>query len=515
MGKFKIVSLLLFSVFLTFGCKQIEPEKEVLENLEKKLSMKQKYRSKFHFTPKTAWMNDPNGLVYENGNYHLFYQYYPDSTVWGPMHWGHAVSKDLLSWEQKPIALFPDSLGYIFSGSAVIDKNNTSGFGKDAMVAIFTYHNPTIEKEGEIDFQTQGIAYSLDAGETWKKYENNPVINNPGIKDFRDPKVFWNDDKNFWQMVLVAKDHVQFYESINLKEWKKISEFRVNDNPKLGVWECPDLFKLKVKGTDEEKWVLIISHGGNSAPNGGSGTRYFVGDYDGATFSTNQKENLWIDYGTDNYAGVTYNNVEGRRIFIGWMSNWDYAQITPTNEWRSAMTLPRELILDKNGSQYIVKSKVVSELGNITENLGIEIKKSEVGEISFTNEKLQQSIVSFEAIIEEELKIELSNKIGDKFIVGYNSMTGVFYTDRTQCGIVNFSERFIHKKQQTVEIGRLEKLDIQMVLDASSIEIFINNGNFVITNQIFPREDLTEFKMLPMEKSTITNIRNQNITSLF
>tara|TARA_R110002167_G_scaffold62963_1_gene177558 strand:+ start:2626 stop:3465 length:840 start_codon:yes stop_codon:yes gene_type:complete len=272
----QISILLILSLAVMFGCKKAsEKEKGISSSADIIKEEVEPYRPHFHFTPEAHyWMNDPNGLVYHNGNYHLFYQYYPNSTVWGPMHWGHAISKDLLHWEHKPIALYPDSLGYIFSGSAVIDKNNTSGFGKDALVAIFTYHDLVKEKAGDIDFQTQGIAFSNDEGNTWTKYDQNPIIKNPGIKDFRDPKMFWNDEKSKWQMVLVAKDHVQFYESDNIKDWKKISEFRFKDNPPLGVWECPDLFKLKVEGSNEEKWVLIISHG-KGAPNGGSGTRYF------------------------------------------------------------------------------------------------------------------------------------------------------------------------------------------------------------------------------------------------
>ena len=285
-------------------------------------------------------MNDPNGLVYFHDTWHMFFQHYPDSTVWGPMHWGHAVSKDLVHWQQKPIALYPDSLGYIFSGSAVIDKRNTAGFGKNAMVAIFTYHDAEKEKAGKDDYQSQGIAYSLDEGKTWEKYSGNPVLPNPGKRDFRDPKVFWDPKTDNWKMILAAGDHLELYSSSNLKKWEKVSEFTDPVDEKLGVWECPDLFPLKAEGDNVQKWVLIISHN-PGAPNGGSGTRYFIGDYDGKDFTTNQTENLWLDYGTDNYAGVTFNNApDDERILIGWMNNWNYGQQIPTKGWRSAMTLP-------------------------------------------------------------------------------------------------------------------------------------------------------------------------------
>ena len=231
-------------------------------------------------------MNDPNGMVYHNGEYHLFYQHNPDSTVWGPMHWGHAVSKDLVKWEHLPIALYPDSLGTIFSGSAVVDKNNTSGLGtKDnpAMVAIYTYHNAEGEKAGRKDYQTQGIAYSLDNGRTWTKYKANPVLKNPGIKDFRDPKVSWYEKGQKWIMTLAVTDHISFYSSKNLLDWTKESDFGADIGGHGGVWECPDLFKMPVAGTNEEKWVLIVNIN-PGAPNGGSGTQYFVGQFDGKNF---------------------------------------------------------------------------------------------------------------------------------------------------------------------------------------------------------------------------------------
>lgn len=509
----KQLSILLIICAICFvSCKNDSQNRDKTLIVQKDV-VTEKYRPNFHFTPEANWMNDPNGLVYYKGYYHLFYQYYPDSTVWGPMHWGHAKSKDLLQWERRPIALYPDSLGYIFSGSAVIDKNNSAGFGKDAMVAIFTYHDPIKEKAGTIDFQTQGIAYSVDEGETWTKYDKNPVIKNPGIKDFRDPKVFWNDEKSKWQLLLVAKDHVQIYESENLKSWIKISEFRFNDNPPLGVWECPDLFKLPVEGINEQKWVLIISHGGESAPNGGSGTRYFVGDYDGTTFTTNQKESQWIDYGTDNYAGVTFNNTpDNKRIFIGWMSNWNYATVSPTEKWRSAMTLPRELSIYKQNNQYLLKSKLIDGFDAITKSA----PKNEIsGELpfKFSFKKLQQSEISFDAEIKDSLQIVLSNSKGEKYKVAYNKAPGLFTIDRINSGQVNFSENYLKSTFQTMNIGAKEKLSIKIILDASSIEIFLNNGEFVMTNQIFPNENYTHFEIHPKANLKIENFNLKEINN--
>ncbi len=512
MNQLKTFVILIVIAFL-FSCKHKVPN--LVESSDKKTTSiaTEKYRPQFHFTPKEKWMNDPNGLVYNKGIYHLFYQYYPDSTVWGPMHWGHAESKDLLTWKHKPIALYPDNLGYIFSGSAVIDKENTAGFGKNAMIAIYTYHNPVKEKDGQIDFQTQGIAYSLNNGEIWTKYNKNPVINNPGIRDFRDPKVSWYKEKEVWQMVLAAKDEIQFYESKNLKNWKKISTFRFDDNPPLGVWECPDLFKLSVNGTDEEKWVLIVSHGGNSLPNGGSGTRYFVGDYDGTTFTTNQKESQWIDYGTDNYAGVTYNNEpSGKRIFIGWMSNWNYATTTPTEKWRSAMTLPRELQLIKKGSTYLIKSKLVDSFKTITADISKEeIKGNFPNQFEYAG--LQQSIITFDTKINNKLQIQFSNSEGDTYSLGYDKSNGKFFTNRTNSGNVNFNENFAKSSYQTMPIGSLDKMKVIIVLDASSIEIFINDGEYVMTNQVFPNSNFTKFEVLKENDSTIENFNIQKVTT--
>jgi len=506
------ILLIVILTILSFSCNNEKSKPAVIADAKGSSIAIEKYRPQFHFTPKEKWMNDPNGLVYKNGNYHLFYQYHPGSTVWGPMHWGHAKSKDLLTWKHRPIALYPDSLGIIYSGSVVIDKNNTAGFGKDAMVAIYTYHDPIKRKAGKIDFQTQGIAYSSDEGETWSKYKNNPVIANPGIRDFRDPKVSWYEEKEVWQMVLAAKDEVQFYESKNLKDWRKISTFRNNDSPPLGVWECPDLFKLKIEGTEEEKWVLIVS-GGNSSPNGGSGTRYFVGDYDGTTFTTSQKESQWIDYGTDNYAGVTYNNdPDGKRIIIGWMSDWSYATTTPTEKWRGAMTLPRELKLIKVESNYLLKSEIIEEFDDITTTISKEELKGNFP-LNFEYKDLQQSVISFNVNINNKFQVKLSNSQGESYSFGYDKLTGEFFANRTNSGNVNFNENFAKSSFQTIPIGKTDKLKFTVVLDTSSIEIFINDGQYVMTNQVFPNENFTKVEVLENSDFGVENINIKKVKS--
>ncbi len=276
------------------------------------------YRPQLHFSPPAHWMNDPNGLVYYKGTYHMFYQYYPNGTVWGPMHWGHATSTNLVTWKNKPIALYPDSLGLIFSGSAVVDFNNTSGFGKNGkppLVAIFTHADLNKEKIGRLDSQNESLAYSNDDGNTWTKYANNPVLKNPGIKDFRDPKVMWYGPGKKWIMSLATKDRITFYSSGNLKNWVKESDFGSQTGAHGGVWECPDLFPLTVEG--KKLWVLFVSINPGGL-NGGSATQYFIGNFDGKKFVPNRTDTRWLDYGTDNYAGVTWSNTgAGEYLWAG------------------------------------------------------------------------------------------------------------------------------------------------------------------------------------------------------
>ena len=330
MARLKIILFILLAGFITCSGQEVYQEP---------------YRPQIHFSPKTGWMNDPNGLVYYEGKYHMFFQYYPDSTVWGPMHWGHAVSSDLLHWKELSIALYPDSLGYIFSGSAVVDKDNKSGFGmngKNPLVAIYTQHDPVGEKAGTTNFQNQSIAYSLDAGNNWTKYSGNPVLKTPGLKDFRDPKVCWYPEQKKWIMTLAAGDRVIFYSSGDLKTWKKESEFGMDRGAHGGVWECPDLLSYTID--DRKLWLLLVSINPGGAQ-GGSSTQYFTGSFDGHVFLASDTLTRWADYGPDNYAGVTWSNTGDEKIFMGWMSNWQYGTKVPTGKWRSAMTIPRKLEL--------------------------------------------------------------------------------------------------------------------------------------------------------------------------
>lgn len=494
------IFFLLFTAMLLLNCKkESKPTSPKASDINEFVvdRFRESYRPQYHFTPPEKWMNDPNGLLFHNGTYHLFYQYYPEDIVWGPMHWGHATSTDLIKWEHKPIALYPDELGLIFSGSAVMDMANTSGLGSlenPPMVAIFTYHLMEGEKAGRKDFQTQGIAYSLDEGDTWTKYDGNPVIGNTDIKDFRDPKVMWHEASKQWIMTLVAGDHAKIYSSPNLTDWTHLSDFGKDKGAHGGVWECPDLFPLSLEGSDETKWVLLISIN-PGAPNGGSGTQYFVGEFDGARFTTTQEDTKWLDYGTDNYAGVTYNGLsDSERTFIGWMSNWNYARDTPTENWRSAMTLPRKLTLKKNKQGYYLNNFPVNAIDNYTDLTTDVIDESNQ---TYTNDSFNQHRIDF--IIEgdlESFKVDFSNELDEHLLLGFDATKKQFYIDRRESGIVDFEPRFAEKPHTAPAIlDSGTDVSLSLFMDASSIEMFVNGGSVVLTDQIFPTSPYTEMSI--------------------
>ena len=482
--------------------------KEVINNTNTP-DYKEQYRPQFHFSPPSNWMNDPNGMVYFEGEYHLFYQYYPGDIVWGPMHWGHAVSTDLVHWEHLPIALYPDQLGYIFSGSAVIDWNNTSGLGqngKPPMIAIFTYHDPIGEKAKQDNYQTQGIAYSLDKGRTWIPHEQNPVLPNIGIKDFRDPKVSWHEASNQWVMVLSVYDHVQFWASPNLIDWTYCSSFGKNWGVHAGVWECPDLFPLTIKETGEAKWVLLLSINPGGL-NGGSGTFYFVGDFDGLNFSldsnfaasiSNPETAIWLDFGRDNYAGVTWSDIpekDGRRIFIGWMSNWEYAQEVPTSTWRSAMTLPRVLSLKSTAEGPRLVTLPVEELkilrSNTKQHKSLALKKKlELENFPNLAEVLIQA--SFPKNAKTVFGLELQNTLGERYRIGFDSTQQSYFSDRTHAGAASFNNNFAKAIQPIPKTTKNQKISLHLFIDTSSIEIFAEQGAIALTELFFPTEHFSK-----------------------
>jgi fructan beta-fructosidase len=474
MQKYPFPFLLLLASIVFGACQQPHSS----EDKDSSTYYKEAHRPQFHFSPPSQWMNDPNGMVYWKGDYHLFYQYYPDSNVWGPMHWGHAKSSDLVTWEHQPIALYPDSLGYIFSGSAVADLNNSSGFGKEGqvpLVAIFSYHHPEREAQGRSDYQSQGLAYSLDDGKTWVKYHKNPVLESPGIKDFRDPKVFWHEPSQSWIMSLAVLDKIGFYGSHNLIDWDFLSFFSVDWANFDGVWECPDLFSLRAPD-GKEHWVLLVSIN-PGGPLGGSATQYFIGDFDGKEFKVQSNRVLWLDYGPDNYAGVTWSNVspeEGRTLFIGWMSNWEYAQQVPTTQWRSAMTLPRSLgLVGREPSLRLANFPVREVFGLMESPFSITEKEC----------KLSSDLLHLSLVPEQEIfSLEWSNVKGNVLKIESNGTH--FFVDRSQSGIVDFNANFSSLIGMDLEGRVVEKLDI--FLDKSSLEIFINDGERSLTTLVFP-----------------------------
>jgi fructan beta-fructosidase len=505
----KIGILLLCLLGLTLSCKNTQTLSKASEQ----------HRPRYHFTPPSQWMNDPNGLVYFEGEYHLFYQHYPDSNVWGPMHWGHAVSRNLVDWQHLPIALYPDSLGYIFSGSAVVDWNNTSGFGRNGkppLVAIYTIHNMERERAGRKDVETQGIAYSLDKGRTWTKYAGNPVINNPELdRDFRDPKVIWHEPSKQWIATLAVGDHVEFWGSKDFKNWVHHSDFGYEYGSHAGVWECPDLFEIKVEERSDTKWVLLqnINPG---HPNGGSGVQYFIGQFDGKKFTIDpvfakkvpKGTGVWLDWGRDNYAGITWSDVpDGRRLMIGWMSNWDYAQVVPTKAWRSACTLPRELQLrydSENG--YHLRSYLPNELHElftkqpqkfftIGGTIGSEgMDMTPPGKSSKLSSKIELQ-VDLQRTTAQVFGVEYSNSLGEVYRIGYDRKNNYYFSDRTKAGPLSFSEKFAQKIHTAERLSKDDRLKMRVLQDVASVELFADDGLLAMTEIYFPT--------VPMDRARI------------
>lgn len=509
--------LLPICLFLFIQCSKSSVENQSGELPEEEGYYTEKYRPQFHFSPEEKWMNDPNGMVYLDGEYHLFYQYYPDSTIWGPMHWGHAISTDLVHWEHLPIALYPDSLGYIFSGSAVYDSLNTSGLGTEdnpPLVAIFSYHDPVLEKEGSDVYQTQGIAYSTDKGRTWTKYDGNPVLKNPGIRDFRDPKVRWHEATNKWIMSLAVKDHISFYSSSNLIDWTLESDFGLNMGAHTGVWECPDLFPLQYEGS--EKWVLFVSIN-PGAPLGGSGTQYFIGDFDGKHFTTDQDTTLWLDGGADNYAGVTWANTPGEEtLFIGWMSNWAYGMVVPTEKWRSAMTIVRKLSLFKDGELYKIKSEPIGAMDKLRKE---EFELSEVvlsnGAHTFEKDiNLSEISMSVDQSKADTLHFIFGNDNGESVTLSIIPEKNEAIFDRTASGNTALSDTYAKPHKSSLSLD-LASYTLTFYKDESSLEAFINNGEHVITELFFSKKPLNKLTVKTSGGAELNDIKIYNLKSIW
>ena len=435
---------------------------------------RERFRPLYHHTPLYGWMNDPNGMFYKDGVWHLYYQFNPYGSHWENMTWGHSTSKDLMHWDAQPMAIESDWLGAIFSGSAIVDKENTTGFGRNAVVAMYTSAGAA---------QTQSIAYSADGGQTFTKYAGNPVItfNAP---DFRDPKVFWHEPTGKWIVVLAVGQEVQFYSSKNLKEWKYESSFGREYGNHDGVWECPDMLCFG------EKWVLLlnINPGG---PFGGSATQYFVGRFDGHTFTCEDSpsETKWMDYGKDHYATVTFHNApEGRIVALPWMSNWQYANQVPTQQFRSANGLPRDLGIKTTGGETILTSIPSKE---VTAKRG---------------KKVKQPTEACEIIIDVKgtADIVLSNAKGEQVTMRYDAQKQEFRMNRTKSGDVSFSEAFPCETTAPT-YGSIKQL--RLFIDRCSIEAFDAEGKMAMTNLVFPSEPYNTIKVKG-GKATIYQIDN-------
>lgn len=450
-------------------------------------SNRETYRPVYHHTPVYGWMNDPNGMFYKDGVYHLYFQYNPYGSMWANMTWGHSTSTDLTHWTYEGTAIVPDAWGAIFSGSCVVDKDNTAGFGKGAVVAFYTSAKSTPWG----DIQSQSMAYSLDNGKTFIKYEHNPILTSTE-RDFRDPKVFWYAPGKHWVMMLAVGQEMQIYSSGNLKEWKKESSFGAMQGAHGGVWECPDLVEVAVEGSKEKKWVLIcnLNPGG---PFGGSAAQYFVGSFDGKKFvNESPTQTKWLDWGKDNYATVTWSNAPaGRCIALGWMSNWQYANNVPTTQYRSANTLARDLTLYRAGGELYLKSKPSPEIKKArAEEKKIstfEVKGNyEVASLLADNKGAYEIEMTIENKGTSKIDFSLMNEKGEKVAMYYDVVRKQFVMDRSASGIVGFSRDF--PAVTVAPVRNTDQIHLRLFIDRSCVEAFGEDGEYVMTNLVFPAE---------------------------
>lgn len=507
------------------------------------------YRPSYHFTPLYGWMNDPNGMVYKDGEYHLYFQYNPYGSKWGNMHWGHAVSKDLVHWEHLDPAIARDPVGHIFSGSSVVDKKNTAGFGKDAIIAIYT--NNSVNHD-----EVQCIAYSNDNGRTFTKYEGNPVLTPfDGLKDFRDPKVFWYEKGKCWYMIVSADKETRFYKSKNLKKWTYVSAFGKGMGQQPCQYECPDFFQLPVNGDKKKmKWVMTM----NINPGcwfGGSATEYFVGDFDGKKFTCpDANEVKWLDWGKDHYATVTFSNTGDRVLGITWMSNWQYANLTPFKQNRGANGLPRELKLYEKNGKYYISEDVAPEVYTLRKDTKNVADASVVGEKMLAGVAANmEGAFEIEADVTPDANgiagIEISNNKRERTMIYFDMKQGKVVMDRTESGLTDFGKQAVPHdielawdKQRAAEGKEPARIansinykndfalatwaplslcedgkktyHVDIFVDKSSVELFVDGGRIAMTNLVFPvapyenvklytQDGKAEFKNLKVHKLSL------------
>lgn len=497
-----------FLAFFPAGCDQAADDDSdfdadlINQHMDTDVTFAEQYRPQFHYTPKINWMNDPNGLVYYEGQYHLFHQYNPFGNRWGYMSWNHAVSDDMVHWEHRPVAIpyGKEEEEGIFSGSAVVDHNNTTGFGDGSrapLVAIYTSH---YTRDDGSTWQAQSLAYSIDGGETFEKYDENPVLefDDP---DFRDPNVMWMEESEQWVMVVaLPRQHkVKFYASDNLIDWEFLSDFGP-DGAVEGIWECPDLFPIAVDGDpDDIRWVLHVDINPGAIA-GGSGSQFFVGDWEGTQFVPDESisggDIIWADYGTDFYAAISWSNIpedDGRRLWVGWMNNWLYANDIPTDPWRSAQSVPRSIHLETIDGNIKVVQRPVEELQSLREN------HTQVENITVTegihslddhglSGKAYEFIAEFNPENADVVGFSLRSGDNEETLVGYDADAGTVFVDRTNSGEDDFYEGFAQRNDAPVNL-KDGKIKLHVFVDWSSVEVFVNDGETVITNRIFPDPD--------------------------
>ena len=501
------------------------------------------YRPSYHFTPLYGWMNDPNGMVYKDGEYHLYFQYNPYGSKWGNMHWGHAVSKDLVHWEHLDPAIARDPVGHIFSGSSVVDKKNTAGFGKNAIIAIYT--NNSVNHD-----EVQCIAYSNDNGRTFTKYEGNPVLTPfDGLKDFRDPKVFWYEKGKCWYMIVSADKETRFYKSKNLKKWTYVSAFGKGLGQQPCQYECPDFFQLPVNGDKKKmKWVMTM----NINPGcwfGGSATEYFVGDFDGKKFTCpDANEVKWLDWGKDHYATVTFSNTGDRVLGITWMSNWQYANLTPFKQNRGANGLPRELKLYENNGKYYVSENVAPEV------YALRKETKDLADASVADAQDLKGVAAnmngafeIEADVTPDANgiagIEISNNKRERTLIYFDMKQGKVVMDRTESGLTDFGKQAVPHdielawdKQRAAEGKEPARIansinykndfalatwaplslcedgkktyHVDIFVDKSSVELFVDGGRIAMTNLVFPVAPYENVKLYTQDgKAEFKNLK--------
>ena len=457
------------------------------------MTNKEKYRPVYHHTPAYGWMNDPNGMFYKDGVWHLYFQHNPYGSVWGNLAWGHSTSTDLVHWQYEGDPVMADALGLIFSGSSVVDKDNTAGFGAGTIVSFYT----SAKSSPWGDVQMQSMAYSTDGGKTFTKYDGNPIITSTA-RDFRDPKVFWYAPGKHWVMMLAVGQEMQIWSSADLKDWKYESSFGAKQGAHGGVWECPDLVELPVEGTKEKRWVLIcnINPGG---PFGGSATQYFVGTFDGKKF-TNQfpTKTKWMDYGKDHYATVTFSNApDGRCVALGWMSNWQYAAVVPTKQYRSANTIARDLTLYRQDGDLLLKSAPSKEIekARSTKKSVPQFNVSDSYEIASLldgNDGAYEIEMEIKNNGAEKIAFTLQNAKGENVMMYYDTATRQFVMDRSNSGETSFSPDF--PAMTVAPAADVDDIRLRLFVDRSSIEAFGDGGKFVMTNIVFPAEPYNKMK---------------------